>query len=451
MTSLEDQLEILFDHRQDFSFREIARRNGCDPRTAKKYIEHPELIGKRRKPTPRPSIVDPFLPQIKSYLEEEGGDEYRASWIYDQIRKCGYEGCYEMVKCAVRKIKGTRQQLAYLRFETEPGRQAQVDYGEFQAQLPDGSVKTYYLFLMMLGYSRRPFACLLERCDLPGFLEAHIAAFDYFGGVPQEILYDRMRNVFVRVTGGKAQFTQGLMTMATHYGFVPRVAPAYAAWVKGKVENPINFVREGFWRGYSFSNLVSANRDLSEWLAEKEQRIHGTTHERIDLRFEREKPHLLALPPCACDVSLRLTRTVAKDCQISVEANRYVVEHTLVGQKVTVRLKDTCLRVFADDRLVVTYEVPQGKGHVVEDPRFYAALRADKKMQERKYGAGRGQKGKGKVKGRAKVKPTISPIRSKYPVDVEPISVIEPYTPSIEVERRSIDVYARLGGEVCYA
>jgi len=284
MKSQEEQLEILFCKPKGMSCREIARQVGCDPRTAKKYIKHPELIGEKRKSPPRPSKVDPFRDQIEAYLDDRYGN-HCATWINEQLVKAGFEGGYEIVKRVVRKLKGRKQHLAYVRFETIPGDQAQVDFGEFQVTLPDGSVKKYYLFAMILGYSRKLFACLLERCDLPSFLEAHILAFEHFGGVPKEVLYDRMGNVYVRtvcetdergVLGvGRPVFTQALMTLAVHYGFVPQVAPAYAAWVKGKIERPMHFVRESWWCGYEFSDLTSANQDLGAWLALKEDRVHG--------------------------------------------------------------------------------------------------------------------------------------------------------------------------------
>jgi transposase len=436
------------------SYREIARNQGCDPRTAKKYSEHPELLGQPRQTAPRPSKVDPFLDQIEAYLDDRYGNQ-RATWINEQLVKAGFDGGYEIVKRAVRKIKGRKQRLAYVRFESMPGEQAQVDFGEFLVTLPDGSVKKYYLFAMILGYSRKLFACLLERCDLPSFLEAHILAFEHFGGVPHEVLYDRMRNVYVRnicetdepgpLGMGRPVFTQALMTLAVHYGFVPQVAPAYAAWVKGKIERPMNFVRESWWCGYAFSDLQSANKDLAAWLTLKEARVHGTTHERITVRFEREKPHLQALPPQRCDVSLRLTRSVHKDCTISVDANKYILPHTLVGHDVTVRVKDRHLRIYCGPELVEEYDAPEGKGHLVGlDRGHYEALRADRELRDRKFG------NRGKGKGRARFKRTISPTVPRYPVVVEPIVPAHDYAPTVAVERRSMAVYAGLGGEVCY-
>lgn len=452
-------MEILFTKGKGLSFREAGRVCGCDPRTAKKYIEHPELIGKPRQTAARGSQVDAFQGVIESYLDDEDGN-HRATWIYDQLVKAGFAGGYEIVKRAVRRAKERQSCLAYVRFETMPGEQAQVDFGEFQVAHPDGSVKKYYMFVMILGFSRKIFACILERCDMVSFLEAHIAAFEFFGGVPKEVLYDRMRNVYIRTlfdkresdganspTGvGRPVFTQSLLTLAAHYVFEPRVAPAYSPWVKGKVERPMDFIRESWWRGYEFTNLTAANVDLSDWLELKSERVHGTTHERVDVRFAREKPNLSALPPQRCDVSERLTREVHKDCTISVDANLYLLPHTQVGSIVTVRVKDKHLRIFgADGQLVEEYDKPEGKGNIVGlDRGYYEALRADRDLQKRKFG----NRGKGKQKGRARIEPTISPAKGRYDVVVDTAA---PVAPSLIVERRTIDEYAQLAGEVGYA
>jgi hypothetical protein len=128
-----------------------------------------------------------------------------------------------------------------------------------------------------------------------------------------------------------------------------------------------------------------------------------------------------------------------------------VVEHTLVGRKVLVRVRrcERQLRVFEDDRLVVTYAIPEGKGHLVQDGRFYAALKADRELQARKFARGGGGKS-GKRKGRA-YKKTISPTKPVHPIDVSSIRVepIESMSEvNIEVEQRPLCDYSVLAGEV---
>ena len=418
-------MDIVRLHNQGLSQRAIARVLGISRPTVRKYLEDPSRIGRYKRTQPRPSQLDPYADAIHSWIEEDA--HYKATWIYDRLVPMGFTGSYEIVKRRVSRLKAEAQRVAYIRFETEPGRQAQVDFGEFQVEQPDGSVRKLYLFAMILGYSRKPYAEFITRCDLPAFLDGHVHAFTHFGGVPAEILYDRMKNVFIRKLAGKTVWNSSLVSLALHYGFSPLVAPPYAPWVKGKVERPFNFIREGFWRGYSFRDVATANRDLAAWLTAKENRIHGTTKERITLRFQREQPLLIPLPPTPFDTSLRLYRKVHKDCTIMVQGNSYVVPHTLVGTQVVVRLKGHTLRVFHDDTCVVQYQVPEGHGRLVQDPRFYAALRKDRVLNKRKYGHTPFHKGRAKH--------TISPTLGvfKEHVEIRPLTV---YTNYAEEEAR---------------
>jgi transposase len=416
-------LDIVTLYHKGLKQRAIARKLGISRTTVKKYVENPDLGLGPSPPRNRKSMLDPYGENIKAWIEEDSG--YTAAWIYDRLTNMGFIGSYEIVKRRVKRIKENYHQVAYMRFETEPGYQAQVDFGEFQVLKPDGSVTKLYLFSMILGFSRKMYAELIERCDLPTFLDCHIHAFDYFGGVPDQILYDRMRNVYIGKIAGKSKFNGTLTGFALHYGFKPEVAPAYAAWVKGKVERPYSFIREGFWRGYGFICLENANRDLLAWLAKKDERVHGTTHEKVTDRFYREVLHLNMLPSRPFDTSYRIYRKVYKDCTVRFEGNSYVVPHTLVGKRIILRVKNKTMRIFYNDRLVVTYDIPEGKGHLVQDKRFYEALKKDREMNRRKYRSGR------RMKGRAKY--TISPSKPQYAMDVEV---------------RPIFIYDQLVGEV---
>ena len=407
-------MEILDLHRSGLSQREIARKLGISRNTVKKYVENPESCIKDTGACERQSILDPYEGAIKAWLDED--EYYKSTWIYDRLVNQGYTGSYETVKRKVGKLKKTKQKIAYMRFETEPGHQAQVDFGEFQIDLPDGSVKKLYLFSMILGYSRKIYTEFIEKCDMPSFLDCHIHAFDYFKGVPDQILYDRMKNVYIAKLAGKHKFNATLIGFALHYGFTPQVAPAYAAWVKGKVERPYTFIREGFWRGYGYVNTARANKDLWSWILKKDERVHGTTHEKISVRFGREQPHLTSIPYQAFDTSYRIYRKVYKDCTVHFESNRYVLPHPLVGKQVILRMKNDQLRIFENHHLVVVYDIPQTKGNLVQKKRFYEALKKDLDMNRRKYNHSR-------KKGRAKQ--TISPTAPEYEMDVEIRSILE--------------------------
>ena len=408
-------MDILDLHRSGLTQRAIARKLGISRNTVKKYIEIPGSCLKNPKPYQRNSILDPYHGTIKAWLEED--EYYTATWIYDRLVNHGFAGSYETVKRKVGKLKKNKQKIAYMRFETDPGHQAQVDFGEFQVELPDGSIKKLYLFSMILGFSRKIYTEFIERCDMPNFLDCHIHAFKYFTGVPDQILYDRMKNVYIAKLAGKHKFNSTLVGFAFHYGFAPKVAPAYAAWVKGKVERPYTFIREGFWRGYGYINTAGANKDLWSWIVKKDERIHGTTHEKVSTRFEREQPHLNPLPHQSFDTSYRIYRKVYKDCTVHFEGNRYVLPHRLVGEQVILRLKESELRIFENNYLIVNYDVPATKGNLLQKKQFYADLKKDQDMNRRKYNSGR------KNKGRAKQ--TISPQAPKYDMDVEIRSILE--------------------------
>ncbi len=418
-------MAILDLYRSGLTQRAIARKLGISRNTVKKYIEAPESCLKNPKSYQRKSLLDPYHNTIKAWLDED--EYYTATWIYDRLMNQGYSGSYETVKRKVGKLKKHKQKIAYMRFETDPGHQAQVDFGEFQVELPDGSIKKLYLFSMILGYSRKIYTEFIEKCDMLGFLDCHVHAFEYFAGVPDQILYDRMKNVYIAKLAGKHKFNSTLIGFAFHYGFTPKVAPAYAAWVKGKVERPYTFIREGFWRGYGYVNIVTSNKDLWSWIIKKDDRIHGTTHEKISLRFEREQPHLNPLPHQPFDTSYRVYRNVYKDCTVHFEGNRYVLPHRLVGEQVILRVKNSQLRIFENNHLIVVYDIPPTKGNLVQKKEFYAALKKDMVMNQRKYNCGR--------KGKGRAKQTISPEKPKHDMDVEirPISAYEQITQKVFV------------------
>ena len=417
MLTMERFMDITLMKKQGLKMREIARKLGIHRKTVKRYLEDPLAALRGRKPIIRPSKLDPYLGNIKHWLDED--EKYRASWIYDRLIPMGFSGSYQIVKLAVRDIKEEQSRVAYLRFETEPGCQAQVDFGEFVVDRPGAKPEKYYCFLMILGFSRYLYAEFVKRCDLTTFLDCHIRAFRYFGGVPREILYDRMRNVYLGKLAGKDQFNRSLTSLAIHYGFKPEVAPAYAPWVKGKVERPYSFIRENFWRGYGFTDSERANRDLLEWLVAKAERIHGTTHEKVIDRYNREKPTLGLIAEREFDTSYKIFRPVHKDCMVSFEANRYMAPHRLVGQDVMLRIKDKVLRMFDNAVMVAKYEIPEGKGQTLRDEGLMQALMKDRENKIRKYRNSSPRKGHAKQ--------TISPTIPSYaiPVEVRPMSVYD--------------------------
>ncbi len=394
MISEEVFMDIIAMHRSGLSVRQISRKLGIHRNTVKKQIETKEFphYHKHKRGV---SILEPYKQIINDYLDQ---DDYQATWISDRIKRIGYPGGYDTVKHYVSNIKEQKTQLAYIRFETEPGLQAQVDWGDFQIQGPYGKTDTVYAFILVLGYSRAMYVEFVERCTLDAFMDCHMNAFRYLQGIPAEILYDNMKHVVISRENGKPVFNIEFLYFAHHYGFQPKIAPPYSPWVKGKVERPINYIRERFWRGYSFSSVQKANEDVIAWLNETaNRRIHGTHRDPIDERWTREIPCLKKHPPTDYDTSLKVFRKVYKDCVLSYNGNRYRVPYHVVGKKVMLKIKGDLLRIYHDQELLATYRELETKHNLMGDPLIYEQLKHDKEQLSRKYGRQKGKATRGLV------------------------------------------------------
>ena len=150
MISEEVFMDIIAMHRQGLSIRQISRTLGIHRSTVKKHIETKEFPH-YHKLNRGVSILEPYKQIINDYLD---GDDYQGTWIFDRIKRIGYPGGYDTVKHYVSNIKEQKARLAYIRFETEPGLQAQVDWGDFQIQGPDGKTSKVFALVMVLGFSR---------------------------------------------------------------------------------------------------------------------------------------------------------------------------------------------------------------------------------------------------------------------------------------------------------
>jgi len=395
MIKMEGFMDIIALHRQGLSQRKIANKLGIHRDTVKKYIES-NSTPTYTKSSRKDSILDPFRQLIDDYLAE---DDYLATWIFDRLQKSGYQGSYKTVQLYVRTVKDRRGRLAYTRFETEPGLQAQVDWGDFQITMADGSKCTKYLFLLVLGFSRAMYLEFVDHCTLETFLDCHQRAFKYLQGVPAEILYDNMKHVVIKGSGRTAEFNSEFLHFAHHYGFQPKACPPYSPWVKGKVERPMDFIRERFWRGYQYTTMDRLNRDARDWLETANNRRHSTHGQLVNERWQQEIPSLGSLAAKEYDTSIKVVRKVYKDCQISYNTNRYQVPYQMVGRKVLLKIKHGLIRIYDDQTLLASYPEAEGHHQVVGNRLFYEQLQQDRQQNKRKYGRGKGKATRGLTTG----------------------------------------------------
>lgn len=361
---------ILDLHRQGLSVTAIARRTGRDPKTIRKYIERGlDLPAYGPRQVGRPNKIAPFVDYLRSRIAAY--PDLTAVRLTRELRERGYDGAYTAVKRFVAAIRPRDQPCFEVRFETPPGDQAQVDFARFVTEFTDepGVGRIVWLFSLVLGHSRYVFARFVMHQDLQTLLRCHCLAFEAIGGVPLEILYDRMKTA---VTGeddaGHIVYNRSLLALARHFGFQPKACRPYRAKTKGKVERPFRYIREDFFLARSFRNLDDLNGQLRDWLdTVANVRLHGTTQRIVSDAFAAEQPDLQSLPAGPFDVLLKLERRVSHDGLVSIGGNYYSVPDRTRRIVEVHQLADR-IRILDEGRLVATHPVLEGRRQYRIDP-----------------------------------------------------------------------------------
>lgn len=364
MIQLGDLIVILDLRRQGLSISAIARRTGRDPKTVRKYIERglePPAYSPRQ--AGRPSKLAPYLDYLRQRVA--AFPELSAVRLHREIRERGYSGAYTAVKRFVAAVRPQNGPKPFeVRFETPAGQQAQVDFARFVTEFTDdpGVTRIVWLFSLVLGHSRFIFARFVMHQDLQTLLRCHMQAFAAIGGVPIEILYDRMKTAVIGEDGdGHIVYNRSLLALAQHYGFLPKACRPYRAKTKGKVERPFSYIRQDFFLARTFRNLDDLNAQLVDWLATVANvRVHGTTQRIVTEAFAAEQTELQSLPAMPFDALLKLERRVSHDGLVSIGGNYYSVPDR-TRRVVEVHQLPDIIRILDQGRLVAVHPVLEGR------------------------------------------------------------------------------------------
>src|SRR6266436_1241195 len=238
------------------SIQAISKLTGWDRKTIRKYIQAAGLAPEYGPRSAPPSKLDGFKP----YLEERlRAGVWNARVLLRELRERNYAGSYTILTDWLRPQRSATRVVAVRRFETAPGKQAQVDWGH-----------------------------------LGTLVRLHEAAFQQIGGVPEEILYDRMKTVWLGTDErGEIVWHPVFLDFARYWGFTPRLCRPYRAQTKGKVEAGVKYVRRNFLcglQGREPDSLSDLNAQLREWIwGVANRRVHGTTHEQVLVRWDVEQ------------------------------------------------------------------------------------------------------------------------------------------------------------------
>ena len=311
---------------------EIAEILGVCERTVRSHLKG---MPRGRKKPQRGSRVDAFKGKIDEILE--ANVSHNGELIYERLVKLGYAGKISVMKDYVASVRRKLEIQAVMRFETEPGLQAQVDWKDFGKQTVDGRTTKLYAFVMVLGYSRKAFVLFTTGMDTATLLACHALAFAYFGGVPREILYDNMRTAFQPDAEGAWRPTKKLLTLAVHYGFAPKRCRARRPETKGKVERMVGYLDNNFWprmEGETLS-LAGLNDQVRGWLATIDAKKLSGFDESRAARFDRERPMLQPLTLLPFDARRDISVLVNRESLILHETNSYSVPPEHIGTMLT--------------------------------------------------------------------------------------------------------------------
>jgi len=301
MLTQEQAVEIKVLKRQGHSIRQIMRETGLSRNTVRKYLRSgvKAQYGPREA---RPCKLDPFKSYLLERIDQACPDWIPATVLMREIQAAGYAGGISQLKAYIRPFKAVRIDPV-VRFETEPGLQMQADFTTIRR-----GRDRLLAFVATLGYSRAAFVRFSDSERFEDWRNGLIAAFEYFGGVPRQVLLDNAKAVIIKRDAygpGLHRWHAGMLEVAHEYGFQLRVCKPYRARTKGKVERFNGYLKRSFLVPLNATlraaglklDVQTANREVLRWLNEvANTRIHATTGLVPSARLPEERAQFSALP-----------------------------------------------------------------------------------------------------------------------------------------------------------
>jgi len=312
-------------------------------------------------PPNRASGCEPWRAVIKAKIELG----LSAQRIYqDLTTEHGFQGSYFSVRRFVRRLSA-RMELPVRRFESEPGGEAQVDFGTGAPLCgPDGKRRKTYVFRIVLSHSRKAYSEAVTRQTTDDFIRCIENAYYHFGGVPRRMVLDNLRAAVKKADWFEPELNPKVRAFAAHYGNVFLPARPYRPTYKGKVERGVGYVQDNALKGRTFDGLEPQNQFLLEWeRTVADTRLHGTTRHQVGKRFlDVERPVLLPMPPGRFPFFHEGRRTVHRDGHVEVEKAYYSVPPEYLARGVWVRWDARMVRVYSDKMALIISHPKQEPG-----------------------------------------------------------------------------------------
>jgi transposase len=365
MITREREAEILrLWHAEHWKIGTIAAQLGVHHDTVRRVLAQAAIAAGAA--ASRPSMVDPFVPLIRTTLEKY--PRLRASRLYAMVKQRGYGGGPDHFRHVVARYRPRPVAEAYLRLRTLPGEQAQVDWGHFGTLTIGRAVRPLWGFVMVLSYSRHVFLRFYLGQAMANFLRGHVAAFATFDAVPRVVLYDNLKSAVLERVGQAIHFHPTLLELAAHYHFEPRPVAVARGNEKGRVERTIRFIRDSFFAAREFTDLADLNAQAQQWCESvaAERPCPEDRTRRVREVFAAEKPYLLTLPDNPFPAEDRCETAVARTPYVRFDLNDYSVPYTYVRRPVVVHGTLDTVRICEGLTVIATHRRSWDKGEEVE-------------------------------------------------------------------------------------
>jgi transposase len=355
----------------------IATQLGVHPDVVARVIG--PLGPKARPERPDARVLEPFLPWVDETLARY--PRLVATRLCDMLRERGYQGSVRTLRRYVQSARPRPKSEAFLRLETLPGEQAQVDWAHV-GQLPvRGGYRALWVFVLLLAYSRACFAELVLSLDVHSLRRSLVRAGVALGGLPRQWLFDNAKTIVLERHGDAVRFHPLLLDLAARLHVQPRLCAPRRPQDKGGVERAVRFFKERFFAARSFHSLEQGNAKLVEFI---ETIAHPRPHPRWPDRsvaelWAQEQQRLLPLPEPLPQTDLVTLVPVDRTAFVRLDTNRYSVPHTYAGRTLTLVGGDTELRLLDGEKPVAQHARCWGRNQWLELPAHRAALVEEKR------------------------------------------------------------------------
>jgi len=358
----------------------IAELTGHDWKTVAKTIKMGEAGIEYPAKKPHPRILDQYKEQLIEWMEKDGLNGLKT---FERLQSMGVKVGYSTVKDYLAAIK--KRDNIFVRIETKPGEEAQVDFGYIGLTVDHQERKRKtWVFNMRLSYSRLDYYEKVYNQRVETFIQCHINAFRYFGGIPEYVKIDNLKAAILEANFYAPIFQQLYQNFAEYYGFKPAPCRVRRPNDKGKVESGIKYFKSNFMLGRKFEDARDFDQQLKHWLDHVcNQRVHGTIRRIPREVFDmEEKSRLKPLPLVEFKLSTVGSRKVYHDCHIYFEYNYYSVPFEYVGKEVDVEMNHNLLKIFYQGKEIAVHPVQAGRGKFCTNQNHYPAY---KRFSETEY------------------------------------------------------------------